>query len=372
VPALSYTLLIDGQPAEIELMAALERIEMEQHVDMADMLRLAFSTGLQDDGDWTIADADIFARLTPIRLEVTVGSGPTELLAEAYVTETNLQISNSPGASTFDVVAMDPTILMNLEEKVQSWTDMSDADIATQIFQEYNFMTDVAPTSPVRQEAEQTVMQRGTDIQFLARLARRNGYECGVRPDPTARLITGHFHPPRLDGSPQGVLSVSMGEATNINGLSVRFDMIRPQVSVANGLDIESQSDQSAQVQSGELSELGAEAVFGGDRSRQVLLSETGLAETGELQTYAQAATDRSSWALTANGNLNTAAYGAVLRAGETVNLRGAGTNFSGTYYVERVLHMLSGTSYEQYFTLRRNARGLTGSENFMDDLGLP
>ena len=49
--------------------------------------------------------------------------------------------------------------------------------------------------------------------------------------------------------------------------------------------------------------------------------------------------------------------------------LRGVGRTFSGRYYVERVLHAItSDGSYVQRFTLRRNATGLTGQENFRSD----
>ena len=50
----------------------------------------------------------------------------------------------------------------------------------------------------------------------------------------------------------------------------------------------------------------------------------------------------------------------------------GVGQQFSGRYYVERVLHQIgSDGSYVQKFTLRRNATGLTGRENFKSDDGV-
>ena len=74
---------------------------------------------------------------------------------------------------------------------------------------------------------------------------------------------------------------------------------------------------------------------------------------------------DESAWALTAEGELDTAAYGAVLRAKRPVLVRGAGPRFSGTWYVERVLHTFTPDGYTQRFALRRNALGVTGQERF-------
>ena len=49
--------------------------------------------------------------------------------------------------------------------------------------------------------------------------------------------------------------------------------------------------------------------------------------------------------------------------------VRGVGQQFSGRYYVERVLHTISGDgTWTQRFTLRRNATGLTKRENFRSD----
>lgn len=37
----SYTILIDGQPASADLLAVIQQIEIEDHAEMADMMRLS-------------------------------------------------------------------------------------------------------------------------------------------------------------------------------------------------------------------------------------------------------------------------------------------------------------------------------------------
>ncbi|MCM3906046.1 MAG: hypothetical protein ND866_30550, partial [Pyrinomonadaceae bacterium] len=59
-------------------------------------------------------------------------------------------------------------------------------------------------------------------------------------------------------------------------------------------------------------------------------------------------------------------------RAKRPILVRGAGQQFSGTYYVERVNHILTPDSYKQNFTLRRNAVGLSGQESFVASTALP
>lgn len=372
--AISYKLFINGSPADAELMEAIQQLEVEDHADIADMLRMriAIAPGNGCSG-WTVLDEKRFHRLADIKVTVTVGSGPAEPLIQTYVTETNANFSNQPGQSILNVIAMDPTILMNLEEKTHSWPDMSDSDIATAIFSDkkYNFQPIVKTTKWRRQEVDQTVTQRGTDIQFLRQLARRNGFECYVELNPDNGVIEGHFHPPQLDRKPQGVLSVNMGEATNANSFSARYDMLRPTTAKVTGVDIGSQSNQQAQTNSLSLNSLGKQPALNGDRPRRVLLSRTGMDQTGELQTYAQSVVDQSAWAITAEGELNTVAYGGILRAKRPVNVRGTGRQFSGTYYVQRVHHTFTGDGYTQRFTLRRNALGLEGGEQFRKDRAL-
>lgn len=370
--AVTYMLDIDDAPASPELLAAIQQIEVEDHADMADMLRMRIAIGVKDGcGSWNVLDDDLFDRLTNIKIIMTVGSGPSEMLINAYVIDTNANISNQPGQSILNVVAMDPTVLMNLEEKVRQWPNMADSDIATSIFNDYNFSPIVKQTQPTRQEVNETVMQRGTDIQFLRHLAGRNGYEVYVEVNPETGITEGHFHAPQLEQNEQGILKANMGEATNVNSFNPRYDMLRPTKTQASSVDVKIKSDQKVQTENQSQRVLGKETAVMERHPRKVLLNQRGLAEAGEMQTYAQAVTDRSAWAITADGELNAVAYGGILRAKRTINVCGAGRQFSGTYYVERVHHVISGDSYTQSFSLRRNAMGLTGQERFTEDKAL-
>jgi len=366
----AYTLTMADNPASAELLAAVREIEVEDHAELADMLRLKLAVAVRADGAaWSVLDDELFQRLTKLRVDVNVGSRRVPLI-EAYVIETRSEFSNTPGESLLEVVAMDPTSLMNLEEKVRAWPDMADSDIATTIFGEYGFTPQVDQTQPTRQELDRTVMQRGTDIRFLRDLAERNGYECYAELNEDNGQVEGHFHPSRGDHAPQGVLSVNMGTATNVNRFKANFDMLSPVTAEARNVEVGSLADQEADIDS-QTEELGEQASTQPDRPRRVLIANTGLAETGELQTYTQAAVDRAAWAIRAEGELSSVVYGDVLRAKRPVNVRGAGRQFSGTYYVEKVLHRFGDDGYTQSFTLRRNATGVTGREDFTDNQAL-
>src|SRR5688500_18247653 len=99
----------------------------------------------------------------------------------------------------------------------------------------YKLTTVVEATQWQRQADEQTLLQRGSDMQFLRQLADRNGYECFVALNDASGQAEGHFHPPKHDAKAQGVLSVNLGAATNVNAFAARFDMLGPTTAEVTG-----------------------------------------------------------------------------------------------------------------------------------------
>lgn len=369
---ITFTLSVNGSPASGALLNAIKQIEMEDHARMADMLRLRLAVAVKEDGSgWTLLDDTLFTRLANLKLSVTVGSGPATPLINAFVIEVDTKFSNEPSGSELIVTAMDPTVLMHLDEKVKPWPNMKDSDVANAIFADanYGFTPVVEATNWSRQENDHTLIQRGSDIQFLQQLADRNGYECFVEMNDTG-TIEGHFHPPKHEGQPQGTLTVNTGAATNVNRFQAKFDMLGPATAEAATLDPDDASSQSGQADNATQGEgMGDAPAVPAERPRKLLLSQLGMAQAGEVQRFTQAVVDRSSWAIVAEGELNTLAYGGVLKAKQPVMVRGVGRQFSGRYYVDRVLHTIAGDgTYTQRFTLRRNATGLTGQENFRSD----
>jgi hypothetical protein len=157
-----------------------------------------------------------------------------------------------------------------------------------------------------------------------------------------------------------------------VQKLDATYEMVRPAAAEASGVDARTLADQPVDAASTDQTELGDRTLLNGDRPRRVRLRPAGLADTGELQTLTQAAANRSAWAVTVTGEIDTAAYGDILDTAKNVAVRGAGEEFSGNYYVQSVLHRFAGEGYTQSFTLRRNALALTGAEVFVPALGLP
>ncbi len=84
------------------------------------------------------------------------------------------------------------------------------------------------------------------------------------------------------------------------------------------------------------------------------------------MQSLARAVYDEASWFITAGGEINNEAYQAILRPRRLVLVKGAGKQYSGRYYVTRVVHQVRADGeYTQSFEARRNARDVDGTEHF-------
>src|SRR5688572_2455014 len=130
--AISYQLSVGGAPVGEELASAIQQVEVEDHAEMAGILRLKVGVSVRPDGSgWTILDDATFARLTPVALSAIAGSSGSQTLIDGFVIETSVQFGAQPGESMLTVVAMDGSVLMNLEEKVRSWPSTSDCDVAS-------------------------------------------------------------------------------------------------------------------------------------------------------------------------------------------------------------------------------------------------
>lgn len=260
------------------------------------------------------------------------------------------------------------------------WPMLPDAQIAQAIFAQYLIAPMVSPTLPTLIEPEGTTTQRGTDIRFLRRLAQRNGYECFVQPQPLTGLDLGYFGPAtNYPGPAEAVLNVRMGAETNVSDFKIRYDMTRPTTAIGMGLDVKTRAPSTfpALVPAtpppvAGLYPFGAPMgientvirSFGPRSQPMIFPAETGEFAPPGLSSATQAIVNRSSWAVTAEGTVGPDV--GVLRPGGTVNVRGVGLFFNGSYYLTRVSHTIDCDSYVQKFEARRNAVMMTGTELFV------
>ena len=337
-------------------------LEVELDNELASLFKLRLATRLQN-GAWRYVDDERFQAWKP--LTIRAGFNTTEELISGYITHIKPDFQRDPSHCTVEIWGMDRSVLMDREEKLLAWPQTTDSAIAAQIFRSHSFIPDVAPTPVEHDETVSTIIQRETDMQFLKRLALRNGYECYVDGN------IGCFKPPQLEGIPQPLLAVHCGPTeTNINHFSLELNALTPtnvammQVDRLNKKTLEVAVELSLQQ---ELGRKAASELLPPDvrPPGQVYVSgnpTTGLVEMDILchELYHQAA-----WFLNATGEIDGNHYAHVLKPHRTVTIKGIGEAYSGVYYVTHVTHTFRPTGYTQLFRAKRNALLPTGVENF-------
>lgn len=364
----NFVIEIEGQEAA-DLYPDLLHLEVELDDDLAGMFRLTLAIRLQSDGVWTHVDDERLRIWKAVTITAGFQSGSEELIA-GYITHVRPSFPSKLPQCTLEIWGMDGSVLMDQEEKLKDWPNKKDSDIAAQIFQSYGFSPEVENTELVHDEAVSTIIQRETDIQFLRRLARRNGFECYVEG------TTGYFRPPQIDDAPQPLLAAhaeSQNEST-LSHFSVEVNALAAanvsmfQIDRTNKEVLKAVVETSQQTVLGDIDAAGL--LPAGLDAGQVYVGMNVATGTPEMTALCQGLFQQAEWFVTANGQIAANDYGHVLRPRGTVTIKGVGETHSGVYYVSHVTHSFDADGYSQSFTAKRNGLLPTGTEDFSGSSG--
>ena len=359
----AYRLLFDGQPAADDLYTQLASLEVEESLDMPGAFELELPVSRSESGDLSFINDSQFQPYANVAVVALAEDQPAECIFDGFVLANKLHLESGAINSKLHLWGQDASWLMNLEEKVKEWTDVTDGDVANSIFGDYGFdaaAENTSDDSPSHTEDVNTLMQRATDIQFLRMLARRSGkfvrVACGS--EPGAR--TGYFARPSVDSDPVITLQVTDIDQANVDSVDFEWDVTRPSEVAANQALIASSEEDGAQ---GDASDSGLPSMadrdlptFAGRASKAVLTAAA--SDAGDLLLRAQALLTDAGWFSRCEGQTDLARLGKVLRAGTVVAVAGAGTMHSGKYLVWSVRHTIDQDNHTMKFTLVRNAMG--------------
>jgi phage protein D len=352
---------IDGSEIQ-ELYSDLVSLEVEIDEQLAGMIRMNIALLLQADGTWNYLDDD---RLT-IWKKVVITAGledDTQQLISGYITHLRPVFGIGLDQCYLEIWGIDASVLMDREDKLKDWPNRKDSDIAKEIFNTYGLTPQVDDTSLVHDEQVSTIIQRETDIQFLKRLALRNGYECYVDGD------TGYFQLSQLSGAPQPVLSVQFGDDTNINRFQIEVNALATTNVTMFQIDHDTKEVLDATSVPGSQQALGASGadtyLGAGMTPGMVYIGKTVTTGNSEMTAICQGLYNEGEWFVTGEGEVAANQYGSVLKPRGLVTIKGIGETYSGIYYVTHVNHIFNADGYIQRFRVKRNGLMPTGAENF-------
>lgn len=362
---------LDGKRLEAGALALLTRAEVRESDVDPTVAALRFNLSQLPDGEFAPVDEALFTPAAPLALDIEApGSNPLRLF-EGFVTHVRPHFERIESNCYVEILAMDAAVVLDAEERVTSYPDMTDTDAAAQIFDRYKIDLSSEPTIARHEADKQLLVQRGTDWDFVQRLARRNGFVCYLEPDPATGKTAAFFRPRAVTGTPQADLTV-LREGANLLWIDFQLVMSGPARVRGAALDpIEKRlvrgDGAPALAAMGEAlldAEIEAGLTGAGAAAAVALLRDPQPLDQA-IAAAAAAATDRALLAVEARGEVDPALYRGLLRARRPVLVKGVGRLFAGAYYVRAVRTTLEEGALRQTFVAERNATGLSGREDF-------
>ena len=344
-------------PAPYEVMSALSSVEVINDMDTGDGFQITFALGKGKDAEYGLLKNGALEPFSQVVIGVLMGASP-EALINGVITHHQVNPSNDPGMSTLTVTGKDVSIMLDLEEKNEKYENQPDFLIATQQimkYAQYGLLPQITPTTDVPIMIQRIPRQNETDLKFIRRLAKRNGFVFYMEP-ATLGVSTAYWGPETRTDMPQPALTMNMGAATNVTTLKFSNDSLAPVT--ASGDFVEPVTKMSIPIPELPSLRVPPLARSSAPAKRKVLMRNTANQNPAQAASSALSAVSQAPEPIKGEGELDSVRYGSVLRARKPVGLRGAGTSYDGNYYVKRVRHLIAKGSYKQQFTLSREGTG--------------
>ena len=352
-----YRLFFNNNPATREQLDRVEEITVEQEIDMAWEAKIEIPLATDDQGNWTGKNKELLEEFTQVRVEIQIGEGAFVPLIDGPIVEISDRISSEPGQSMKTVIIQDDSVRLNREDRIFQFQQLLDSEIAKQLFDEVPQITsNEIETTPAPGNNSSAVVQRGTAMQLLRRLARRQGMHAYVLPGTEPGQSIGCFKPfpTETDGLPPLIL---LGAERNVAEFNPRNNAQSPARVTGFTLNVFDKTVTQRTSNFGSLDLLGEEQTFAdeGNTATQILYPRDG--DGVDLEQAVAAEALRSSYSTEATGSVINDTYPAILSPYRVVSVRGATQKNSGDYLIGKVTHSLTRSYYSQSFSLQRNAQ---------------
>jgi phage protein D len=355
----TYQVLFNGAAADDSFYNQLASLEVEENADLPGAIQMTLPVSTAN-GDLTFVNDSRFAPFANVAVVVNPPTGSAACIFDGYVLTSKLHLERGIVSSKLEVWGQDASWLMNLEEKVNEWADVTDSDVAASIFGNYGFTPagdNSQNDSPSHTSDNHSLMQRGTDMAFLRSLAQATGKWCRVACADQAGVRTGYFARPNLDGSPTVTLDLNDPQNWNVGPLDLEWDVTRPTSVTASQLFQDSGAVTVNPTDSG-LTALDRQTLASFSTQTTSVLLAAPADSSGELTLRAQGLLEDANWFARCEGETDIARLQQVLRVGDLVAIAGIGSIHSGNYLVWSVRHSIAADSHKMHFVLVRNAMG--------------
>ena len=297
--------------------------------------------------------------ITRIILVVTLGGFPNVIM-DGMVTRQELTPSSEPGQSTLTITGEDLSVLMDVVEmpfmRYPCTPEIGRVYLILAKYAAFGIVPLAIPPfiNDVPIITKEIPTHRGTDLQYLKKMASDCGYVFYVEPGPLPGQSIAYWGPDIRIPVPQSALNINLDADNNVDSLSFSLDGLAKKIVVVTVFDpatgkipvvVPIPNLNLFKPPLGLRPTLPSKVEFPDWMCKESLPSVPNRI-LGILA--------RSSDAISASGSLNVLTYGHVLRNRMLVGVRGAGLAYDGLYYVNSVTHNIKRGEYKQSFSLAR------------------
>lgn len=356
----------EPKPVSKDVITALSNVEVTDNAVERDGFQMTFTLGKNQPRDYSLLSSGLFQPRARVAIVLQIGPS-VEPLISGVITHFQLNPSNQAGMSSFTVTGDGIDMMLDLEERNDKYERHSDTTIVQQLvdkYAKYGLILNVAAEAQKLQPPDGNRLiprQYATDLEYIQQMAQRNGFVFYADPLPSGKVSV-YWGPENRKGSTQPALTMNMGSATNVTTLNFTHDTRVPLTAQGDRLPIDgkNKTDESISPPTDfDVDNLAADATF---VDRFVLMRDIAKYTTERARQRSTELMKARFGAVSANGEVDTVRYGHILRAGQLVGVRGAGTLYNGDYYVNKVTHNIecskSTQRYTQSFELKRESLG--------------
>ncbi|MCB0628738.1 MAG: hypothetical protein R2824_25520 [Saprospiraceae bacterium] len=330
-----------------------DRIEVTERMDQSVAFSIHYSVDVCG-GDVSRLRESRFDPDTTITILVPEENNLMNCLVKGPVNSQQIHLEHGGAGSWMQVGGADTSIIMGREFRSDIWNSLTDSEVVMAIASrpEYRLIPDAERTNTRHLEMAHVLVQRSNDLQFVRRLARRNGFHFWVSCNPLG-IETAHFKKPELNGSPVVDLVINQ-DGCNMQNLAIRWDTERPTTVENRQLDMSNKNSlnhgTSTQVQN----------VLGGRSLRQIQglgVHSTHIAvpsDNGNIS-GSEAVLMEADWFINASCRTTYRQIKKVIHLYDIINVVGAGSRHSGKYMVSGVRHTIDETAHQMEIELIRN-----------------
>jgi len=341
-------------PPSVDLIRALTVAEVTQQDD-GDGFQLTFVLAKDQLLDFPLLrEAALFNR---VAVAVVLGAIP-EVLINGVITHQQVEPHPEPGRSTLTVTGRDVSLLMDLEDRNDSYPNQPDFVIVARVLARYpelGLVPALIPTTELPLQIQRIPRQAETDLAFIRSLAKRNGYVFHINPI-APNLNEAVFAPETRLGLPLPALT--MNSMTNDNVNALHFSQDGMAAVGASGTFVEPITKLAIPIPPLPSLRIPPLVASPTPARRKEQLRENANETPGRAIASAVARVTNAPESVTGTGTVDTNRYGSVLRARRLVGVRGAGLSYDGFYYVRQVTHHIERGKYTQSFTITREGTG--------------